>query len=196
MTVGVRNATEEGTIVSMEYIGTPERERRRVPGLVLASVLLLAAGAATFLWWADSVARTATLELATAFSASDSRAASGERQVQGTVAYASPMIWSTSVPEDVRASLRALVEETAADVAGDLAAIEEQAAAILVLPWQEPQLAARQEVLDLIEDQRARFAGISEDAGNIDMILADGPLPTGAALASLRASGAADVSIR
>lgn len=192
----VPEGADGGSMVPMEYLGTPGREPRRAPRLVLALAVVLAGGVAGFLWWADSVGQAATDELVAAFEASASRAATGEKQVQGTVAYASPLIWSTSVPEDVRADLRALVEASAADVATDLATISEQAAGTLVLPWQEPQLEARRAVLSLIDDQRARFGGIADDASDIDMILADGPLPTGIVLASLRASGATELPLR
>jgi len=81
-------------------------------------------------------------------------------------------------------------------VAADLGEIREEVEGTLVLPWQEPQLEARAAVLALIADQRARFDGIAEDASDIDMILADGPLPTGVVISSLRASGATDVPLR
>ena len=196
MSADVRISADGGTIVHMEYLGTPGREPRRAPRAVLALVVLLAVSAGGFLWWADSVQRSATEQLAAAFEASAARAASGERQVQGTLAYASPMIWSASVPETVREGLRALVEESAAEVAADLAAISAEASDTLVLPWQEPQLEARRAVLALIEDQRVRFSGIAEDASDIDIILADGPVPTGVAVASLRASGATAPVVR
>lgn len=192
----VPDGPDGGSMEPMEYLGTPGREPRRAPRLVLVLLLGLAAGVGGFLWWADTVSRAATDDLVAAYEASAARAAAGERQVQGTVAYASPLIWSTSVPEDVRADLRALVEASAAEVAADLAAISDEAADTLVLPWQEPQLEARRAVLSLIDDQRARFGGIADDASDIDMILADGPLPTGIVLASLRASGATEVALR
>ena len=117
-------------------------------------------------------------------------AAAGERQVQGTLAYASPMIWSSAVPEGVRDDLRALVEASAAEVSGDLAVLRERVAGTTVLPWQEPQAAARAELLALIDAQRERFDGIARDASDIDRVLADGPLPVGAVADALRSAGA------
>ena len=180
----------------MEFLDPPGQERRRVPRLALTLVAFFAVTVAGFLWWQDSVRQSATDQLVAAFAAADARAASGERQVQGMLAYASPMIWSTSVPEDVRDGLRGLVEASAADVAADLDAIGANAEGTMVLPWQQQQLEAREAVLTLIADQQARFGGIAEDASDIDMILADGPLPTGVVVTSLRASGATDVSLR
>ncbi len=180
----------------MEYLTTARSERRaplRILGLALA---LAAASVAGFLWWSDSVRSSATEELTAVFSEASARAASGERQVQGTLAYASPMIWSMEVGEEVRSGLRALVEESAADVASDLGAMRQKAADTTVLPWQEEQLAARDQVLLLIEAQQARFDGIAADASDIDLVLAGGPLPTGAALTALRAAGADQLPLR
>ena len=53
-----------------------------------------------------------------------------------------------------------------------------------------PQAAARAELLALIDAQRARFDGIANDASDIDRVLADGPLPVGAATEALRAADA------
>jgi len=182
--------------VTLEYLGTPDRDRRRAPLVIMGAALLVAAVAAGFLWWSDTVRRSANDQLVAAFTESAARAASGERQVQGTLAYASPMIWSAAVPEEVRDGLRGLVEASAADVAADLAQTRNRAAAVTILPWQEPQLEARVQLLALIDAQQGRFAGIARDASDIDMILADGPLPTGAVVESLRASGASAPALR
>ena len=151
---------------------------------------VLALVAAGFLWWSDSVRTSANEQLSVAFRESVDGAAAGERQVQGTLAYASPMIWSTSVPEDVRDGLRALVEATAAEVSGSLGALRERVAATTVLPWHENQAAAQGRLLALIDAQRARFDGIANDASDIDLVLADGPLPVGAVTEALRAADA------
>jgi len=175
---------------TLEYLGTDDRAPRRAPFVVAAVIGLIAAAAAGFLWWSDSVRAAANEELAAAFSESVAGAAAGERQVQGTLAYTSPMIWSASVPESVRDDLRALVEASAAEVSGDLGALRERVAGTTVLPWQEPQAAARAELLALVDAQQARFDGIARDASDIDRVLADGPLPVGAVSAALRAAGA------
>ena len=159
--------------------------------MVVAGVIgLLALVAAGFLWWSDSMRSSANEQLTIAFRDAVEGAAAGERQVQGTLAYASPMIWSASVPEGVREDLRALVEATAADVSADLGIVRERVAGTSVLPWHEPQAAARAELLALIDAQRARFDGIANDASDIDLILADGPLPVGAVTEALGSAGA------
>lgn len=176
--------------VEFEYLGTPERPRRRGPLIAAAVVVVIAVLVGGFLWWSDQVRTRATDDLSQVFASAAQRAASGERQVQGTLAYASPMIWSAEVGEDVRADLRALVEASAADVAADLGALREQVATTTVLPWHQEQLRARTELLTLIDAQQARFAGIARDASDIDLVLAGGPLPTGAVSSALRDAGA------
>jgi hypothetical protein len=180
--------------VTLEYLGT--QERRRVPVAIVVLVAMIGVAAVAFLWWSDSVRRSANSELMATFEASSQRADAGERAVQGTLAYASPLIWSTSVPESVRDGLRALVEASAADVSTDLLRLRDRAARVTILPWQQPQREAREQLLALLDAQQQRFAGIARDASDIDIILADGPLPTGAVRQSLRASGAYDASNR
>ena len=175
---------------TLEYLGTDDRARRRAPLAVAGVIGLLAMVAAGFLFWSDSVRTSANEELATAFSESVAAAAAGERRVQATLAYASPMIWSTSVPEKVRDDLRALVEASAAEVSGNLGVLRDRVSGTSVLPWQERQAAARVAVLALIDAQRARFDGIAGDARDIDRVLADGPLPVGSVAEALRAAGA------
>lgn len=176
--------------VTLEYLRSAAPDRGRAPYVVAVVVGLLAVLAAAFLWWSDSVRQGATEELAAAFEESTARAASGERAVQGTLAYATPLIWSADVPEDVRAGLRGLVEDSAAVVAADLVSLRDRAAQTVVLPWQQAQLEARAELVDLINAQWVRFDGIAQDARDIDRVLADGPLPVGAAAEALRAAGA------
>ena len=114
--------------VTLEYLGSAAPDRGRAPYVIAVVVGLLAVLAAAFLWWSDSVRQGATEELAATFEEATTRAASGERSVQGTLAYATPLIWSADVPEDVRAGLRRVVEDSAAVVAADLVRLRERAA--------------------------------------------------------------------
>lgn len=180
----------------MEYLGTPPSERRRVPRAVTAGLVLAAVVAAGAVVGSEATRQAANNRLLDTFLVADARASSGERQVLGTLAYASPMIWSTSVSAEVRAGLRAVVEESAAEVAADFAALRETATGTLVLPWHTAQADARTELVALLDDQQARFDGIARDASDIDLVLAGGPLPNGAALAALRASGASPGAAR
>lgn len=176
--------------LTFEYLGTPRAERRRPPVLVVVVLTLLVAVVGGFLWWAESVRSRTTDELAAVFAESVARADSGERQVQGTLAYASPLIWSADVPADVRAGLRAVVEDSAADVSTDFGALQTRLEGTLVLPWHESQAKAKAELLALLTAQRGRFDGIAADASDIDLVLAGGPLQTGVVVDALRQAGA------
>lgn len=179
------------TTPTFEYLGTAETGApRRRPLIVGAAVAVLAIIVGALLWGNDHMRTTANEELATAFRTSSQQAAAGEQSVIGTLAYASPMIWSAQVSEDVRAGLRALVQGSAADVVDRLDTVRDRVADVRILPWHAEQARAREVLLALIDDQRARFAGIARDARDIDLVLAGGPLPTGAAAAALRAAGA------
>ena len=179
------------TVPAFEYLGADEgRAPRRgamVAGALIAAFALLVGLA---LWGNDHVRSAANEDLVTAFRTANERADAGERLVISTLAYASPMIWSSQVGEDVRAGLRALVQGSAAQVVADLDEVRDQVAGIRVLPWQPAQERARGSLLALIAEQRQRFAGIARDARDIDLVLAGGPIPTGAAANALRAAGA------
>lgn len=175
---------------AMEYLGDDPRPRprwvNRAAGAFVAALVVVGAVA----WWSDMTRHSALDSLVAGFVAADELAASGERQVQGTLAYASPKIWSASVPEDVRADLRALVERSAGNVGNELAAVRAQVAGARILPWHADERRAQVELLALIDAQIARFEGIAADASDVDLVLAGGPLPTGAASSALRAAGA------
>lgn len=176
---------------AFEYLGRPDRPAPRRGRILLSAVVaLVAVLVGGLLWVNDHVRSSANEDLATAFRAASQQAANGEQSVIGTLAYASPMIWSTQVSEDVRSGLRALVQGSAADVVVRLGLVRQQVAEVRVLPWQGEQVRARDALLALIDDQSARFAGMARDARDIDLVLAGGPLPTGAAQAALRAAGA------
>lgn len=176
--------------LTFEYLGTPRAERRRPPLLAIAALVILVAVVGGFLWWAESVKSRTTDELAAVFAESIARADSGEKQVQGTLAYASPLIWSADVPADVRAGLRAVVEDSAADVSDDFVALRARLEGAMVLPWHEDQALAKEELLALLQAQQGRFDGIAADASDIDLVLAGGPLQTGVVVDALRQAGA------
>lgn len=177
-------------VLEFEYLGTPERQARRWPRLVAAAVAALAVLTGAFLWWSEQQRAEGNAELASAFARATKVADAGERRVQASVVYVSPLVWSPDIDETLRADLWDIVEGSAADVAADLQAVRERAVGTQVLPWHEEQTAARDALVALIDAQRERFLGIARDARNIDLILADGPLPTGPASQALRASGA------
>ena len=179
------------TVPAFEYLGADEgRAPRRGPVIAGAVIAAFVVVVGLALWGNDHVRASANDDLATAFRTATQRADAGERVVISTLAYASPMIWSSQVGEDVRAGLRALVQGSAADVVGQLDEVRGQVSAVRVLPWHADQERARVALLDLIDEQRQRFAGIARDARDIDLVLAGGPIPTGAAASALRAAGA------
>jgi hypothetical protein len=181
---------------TMEYIQTPRAERRRPTIALTIGVLALVAGALLFAWWSDSVRRATNDRLADVVAASSARVVTGEAVVTGTLAYASPMIWSAAVSEEVRAGLRAVVQDSAAQVAVDLAATRASAADVTVLPWQAAQATAREQVLSLLDTEIARFERIAADATTIGEVLGVDPPSAAAAVESLRASGAEDPPVR
>lgn len=180
--------------MTLEYLGTAEdtdrKVLRRLPIILGLVVLAVAALAGLGLRWSESVRSTAQLQLEEGLTRSEQLAAAGERSVQGTLAYASPLIWSLSVPEEVRAGLRDLVAASAADAADELLALRDELRGTLVLPWQGPTLEARDEVVALIDSQAQRLARIAQDASNVDRVLADGLIPSGPAQAALARASA------
>lgn len=181
---------------TIEYLGTPDTGGRRVGVLVTAAVVVVVVVGVAFAWWSDAVRTTANAEFVRALDSSTARVVSGDRQVQGTLAYASPMIWSTAVPADVRAGLRGLVETSAAEVSGELAGLAERVSAVSVLPWQDAQAQAREALLVLLAEQQRRFDRIASDAAAIGVVLGEDPPSSATVVASLRASGATDVPLR
>jgi hypothetical protein len=153
--------------MTVEYLtaGMPPPARWRGPALLVAPLLLIL-GVATA-WGADSLRQRAQDQLEVVQASAAQRAEAGEARVLSMLAYASPMIWSTSVPEDVRAGLRALVEGSAAQVVVELRQQADAARTTIVLPWQSEQQALREQVLLQIEAERARFDRIAADARNI-----------------------------
>ena len=176
--------------MSVEYLATEAPPRRRPSWLIGAAVLLVVTAVAGSSWWADGVRRDANQSMADALMTAQDQARIGEGRVMSTLTYASPMIWSTTVPEAVRAGLRELVEQSAADASATLTAVAYEVSGLRILPWQSAQLAARDRVLDFIAAERVRFDQITPYAANIGEVLSEpGPLPD-AAFAALRASGA------
>ncbi len=164
----------------MEFIGATRGTSR---GAWVVAPLLAACVAAggLFLWWNDSVQHRADESLAAAVADAENRTRVGEARVLSTLAYASPMIWSESVPEGVRVDLRALVQASAAEAAVDLARVGSAAASTTVLPWHGEQERTRAQVLVLVDRLRLRFEAVAADARAIGDVFSR-PAPTGASL--------------
>lgn len=176
--------------MTLEYLATEAPPRRRqswAVGIVVAVLVALATG---FLWWSDTVRRNANDQLASAFVSAQEQARIGEATVLSTLVYAQPMIWSSSVSEDVRVGLRDLVEDDAAAAAAELRAIAEDISGTLVLPWQASQREAQEAVLALVGEYESRVARIAEDVRVIGAVMAEPAPSDAAAQTALGASGA------
>lgn len=168
----------------MEYLGRLNGPSR-VPARALAVVVaLLVVVLATSLWWNDSARREADRAVGLAAGEAADRVASGEAQVLSVLAYASPMIWSESVPEDVRTELRHLVESEAAEVSAELGVIADRVDQARVLPWHHDLARTRDTVRDLVVEERIRFDAIASDARAIGEVLGR-PEESGAVLRTL-----------
>lgn len=185
--------------MTLEYLSTQRTASRRPRAALVALglvVVVLVVIVGVFAWWNDSVRRNANVVLAAAFEDADQRATAGQARVLSTLAYSYPMIWSTSVPDSVRAGLRAVVESSAHDVAEELRSVRADVVGVRILPWQSAQEQARVQVLGLIDAELARFDLMARDATSIGLVMA-GPEPSDAAAReSLSASGADEVANR
>lgn len=164
--------------MSQEYLGEEPGGRRL---MVIAGVLALVVAVGGIGWWSQSTADSTNATLDIAVVDVQDQAATGEAQVMGTLNYASPMIWSTTVSPDVRAGLRRLVQASAADVAERLNAIRDSVADAPVLPWQADLARSRDRVLGLVDAYVTRFHRISLDAGRIGEVMGE-PKPVAPAL--------------
>ena len=179
--------------MTVEYLATPVQPRRRPTrtgqALVLLALVLVALGALGLVRWTQATRDHANATLARVLAEAEDRATIGEASVLATLAYASPMIWSTSVPESVQAGLRGVVEARAGQIAADLAELEAEAAGVGLLTWQGQQGLAREQVLAAVRAQRERFDRIAADARSIGQVMAEARPSSDAARAALRASG-------
>jgi hypothetical protein len=180
----------------MEYLRTPASGGRRVGIALSVSVVAVVIVGVAFAWWSDTVRTSANAAFVEALGSSTARVVSGDRQVQGTLAYASPMIWSSAVPADVRAGLRDLVQGSAAEVSADLGATADRVAGVRVLPWQGAQAQSRDALLALIGEQQRRFDRIAADAAAIGRVLSQEPPSAALVVQTLRASGATELPLR
>lgn len=150
-----------GPGTDMEFLGDPPR---RVPrwitlsaGVAVASVTLIGG----YLWYAGNHAKEAVSQ---ASLAAQQQAVAGQERVLSTLAYASPMIWSSLVPEGVRADLRRLVQASAADVVSQLGDQRETIANTRFFPWQDDVAQQRDEAITAIDAQLSRFRAVAHDA--------------------------------
>jgi hypothetical protein len=158
--------------------------------VVIGLVALLVLLGGLFLWWSESVRRHANETLSVALQSASRDATAGQARVLSTLAYSYPMIWSMSVSDEVRSGLREVVQASSVDVADGLRQVRDQAAEVRVLPWQQSQRQAQQEVLAVIDAYAERFDRMGADATAIGVVLSEPDPSDAAARDSLRASGA------
>ena len=176
--------------MSLEYLSVEPAPRPRwhwIVGSAVAIVLVTALGA---LWWSGHVRERANIQLEASLVRANSDAHGGEAVVLSVLQYSSPTIWSTMVGEDVRASLRGLVQRSAAQVVRTLDDTKASVDGTFVLPWDSGQREAKDAVRALVDAHRARFEQIAADATAIGAVFSS-PAPSDTtARALLRASGA------
>ena len=176
--------------MSVEYLVAKAPPSRRMPWLIGAAIVLVVGAIAGFVWWSDAVARQANASMLATVTTVEDQSRIGEARVTSTLEYASPMIWSTSVPDNVAADLRELVQQSAKDASATLDESAEVVKALRILPWQASQSDAREAVLAYIAELKARVDAIADSAGKIGLVMAEPAPRPDAALAALRASGA------
>jgi hypothetical protein len=132
------------------------RRRRLAVG---AAVVLLAVAVAADRWVHAGEVRSARANLAAAEQAADH----ADGLLQSTFQYTSPLIVSTRASDQVRAGLRALVMQSAADGAAELRAVRRSVTASRVLPWHGDVRRSKEATLAFLDAKIAFLAAGSRD---------------------------------
>lgn len=149
----------------MEYLAAG---RSPVPGRIIAIVVALVAVVALGVVAATTVlADRARTAIGTSLATADEQSRAGAASVRGTVAYAEPLVWSASVPADVRASLQRVVREDAARVAGALAGLADDLRGAVLLPWQGAERVERDAAVARILSLAEPFDLVARDVRNL-----------------------------
>jgi hypothetical protein len=155
--------------VPMEYL---DAGRSPLPGrwigAGIAVVVILAALLATATGVLGGRARAAVTE---SIAAADEQARAGLASVRGTLAYAEPLVWSSSVPEDVRLSLQELVRADALRVATGLTSLADGLRDTWLLPWQGTDRSERDAAVERIQRMAAPFGEAAEDVRRVPVLL-------------------------
>lgn len=178
--------------MTIEYLATEAPPRRRwswVTGVAIALVVALAGG---LLLWSERTKSDANDSISAAVFQAQERARTGEGRTLSTLAYASPLIFSTEVSSTVQSGLWSLVEQSAVEAAAGLTELANSVSDVRLLPWQRAQQDARESALGFILAERARFDRIAADGHQIGRVMAEERPSLDDVLAALRASGADD----
>lgn len=137
--------------------------RRRLVVAAVVGLLALAVGADR---WVDAdEVRTARANLAAAEQAADH----ADGLLQSTFQYSSPLIVSTRASDEVRAGLRALVRQAAADGAAELRAVRTSVAGTRVLPWHTDVRRSREATLAFLDAKIAFLAAGASDYNQLNL---------------------------
>lgn len=151
--------------VPMEYLAAG---RSPVPGRVVAVVVALVVALAVGVVAATTVlADRARTAIGTSLATAGEQSRAGAASVRGTVAYAEPLVWSASVPDDVRTGLQRVVRDDAARVAGTLAVLADDLRGAVLLPWQGAERAERDAAVARILALAEPFALVARDIRNL-----------------------------
>ena len=132
---------------------------------VTAAVVLLAVAVAADRGVHAGEVRSARANLAAAEQAADH----ADGLLQSTFEYSSPLIVSTRASDEVRAGLRALVMQAAADGAAELRAVRTSVADTSVLPWHTDVRRSREATLAFLDAKIAFLAAGARDYNQLDL---------------------------
>jgi hypothetical protein len=165
-----------------------DRPRRRVPASVWVRVLvpLLLAGAVVAYVLDERARQQEYADLQERLVAAEEAVDVAQSSVVAIKQYVAPQLFSAEVPETLRRDLVRLVRGTAAEAAGDLAEERERTLALDVLPWHGAQAAARDALVDYLDERRGRLETVLADTSSED------EYPAHDLLAAALAAAAAD----
>lgn len=142
----------------------PRAPRRRWPWVALLLAAGLAVGAVVL---DDALRRRESAALLDRAAAARSAVDYADAYIAATRGYTSPAVTSASVSDEVRASLRGIVQDSAAARLGGLRDQLGQAKDLRVLPWHGPQRAARERLVDYLAVRVGYVASVAEDFGEL-----------------------------
>jgi hypothetical protein len=148
------------TVDRLEQAPVTRSARTRLLGAVLVTAVLVAAGA-------DQVARDREQQaLGRCVRAAGVQLSHATEYVRGVAQYASPSLSSPLVTLSVRRSLRAIVQDAAAQGVAPIAEQRVACAQVHVLAWHRSQRHARAAYLAYLDAEAAGLSAIAADFGN------------------------------
>ena len=173
----------------LEYLDQEPGSRRWIK-VAASGAVVLALAVLAGIGWVDHSSAATTDDLASGYEDAVHEAHAAEGRVQVALAYVTPAVWRDDLPDTTRDELWLVVAGQADTAADRLSELRLRVQDTSVLPWRDDQRVARQALADLIADQEDRFRTMARDVQRVDLYLAGGPIPTGAAEQALRSIGA------